>query len=194
MGEDTPLNSAAYYTDPFYAECRAYGRIHEAVKKRVLRADIAIPCHGFLFLQPKDQKILNDRDIDLELDTVDPVYQNATIGGRRARAIVKDVASPGSGVNRGSLQKVLSGISMLNGQRIYNMDIRLGNYRDGKIVDFGSSWTAPHALLDALDDRGARVSKLADRVMFDEMVRDEEISNPKGVKALHSMKLRPRKA
>lgn len=83
---------------------------------------------------------------------------------------------------------------MLNGQRIYNMDIRLGNYRDGKIVDFGSSWTAPHALLDALDDRGARVSKLADRVMFDEMVRDEEISNPDGVKALHSMKLRLRKA
>lgn len=145
-------------------------------------------------MQPKDQIILNDRDIDLELDTVDPVYQNATIGGRRAQAIVKDVASPGSGVNRGSLQKVLSGISMLNGQRIYNMDIRLGNYRDGKIVDFGSSWTAPHALLDALDDRGARVSKLADRVMFDEMVRDEEISNPDGVKALHSMKLRLRKA
>lgn len=70
---------------------------------------------------------------------------------------------------------------MLIGQRLYSMGIRLGNHRDGKIVDFGTSWMEPYELLDALDDRGARVSKLADRVVFDKMVRDKEISIRKGV-------------
>ena len=148
------LNTAACYTDPFYAECRAYGRIHEALKKRELRAsvaDAAIPCHGYFFLQERDENILLGRDVDLALDSVDLHYQRTTVGGCRARAIVKDLASPDIGVNQKSLKKILSGIVTLNRQQIYNMDIRLDNYREGKIVDFGSSWTEPHRLLDLLD-------------------------------------------
>ena len=53
------------------------------------------------------------------------------------------------------------------------MDIRLGNHRVRNIVDFGSSWTERQALLDALEDMVARMSNLADRVMFDEVVGDE---------------------
>ena len=44
-------------TNPFYAICRACGQRHEAVKKRLLRADTAILCHAFLFLQPKKPEI-----------------------------------------------------------------------------------------------------------------------------------------
>lgn len=190
MGDDTSLNTAAYYTDPFYAECRAYGRINEAVQKRKMKEDITVPCHGFLFLGERDEKILNDRKVDLELAKVDLAYQRQTAGGCRPRAIVKDIASANAGVGEKNLSKILRGIWALNRLRIYNMDIRLDNYRDGRIVDFGSSWTEPHALLDALGDTAAEDSKLADRVMFDQMVRDEGIPNPKGVFAMHHMELR----
>ncbi|RFU28936.1 hypothetical protein B7463_g7382, partial [Scytalidium lignicola] len=190
LGEDTPLDEAAYYTDPFYAECRAYGRINEAIKRKELRPDIVIPCHGFLFLQKRDEKILNERNVNFELDKAYLEYQRKSPGGCRARAIVKDLASSETGVNEKSLRKILRDITMLNRQQIYNMDIRLDNYRDGQIVDFGSSWTEPHSLLNALDDREAYDSKLADRVMFDQMVRDEDIPNPKNILAMHRMTLR----
>ncbi|KAJ4245792.1 hypothetical protein NW762_013916 [Fusarium torreyae] len=190
LGEDTPLDTAAYYTDPFYAECRAYGRIRDAANTRALKPDVAIPCHGFLFLQPRDQEALSDRNIDLGQDDIDPDYQRSTIGGLRARAIVKDVASSDSGVHTRSLTKILSRIVSMNRGGIYNMDIRIDNFRDGKLVDFGSSWTEPHACMDNLGRRAVLRSKFADREMFDEMVKEEEIPNPKLVKGVHRMRHR----
>ncbi len=50
VGVSTPLATVAYHTDPFFAECRAYGRIIEEQKKGTARNDIVVPCHGFLFL------------------------------------------------------------------------------------------------------------------------------------------------
>lgn len=190
MGEDTPLDTAAFYTDPFYAECRAYGRIHEAVKRKKLNVDAAVPCHGYLFLQAKDQKFLHDQKVDLGLGMVNLDYQRATFGGCKPRAIVKDIASWDTGVNSNSLGKLLRNLTKLNKQGVYNMDIRRDNYRDGKIVDFGSSWTEPHSLLDACNGRQAYASRVADRAMFDQMVRDENIANPRAVKAVHMMKRR----
>ncbi|KAF4945631.1 hypothetical protein FSARC_14400 [Fusarium sarcochroum] len=190
LGEDTSLDTAAYYTDPFYAECRAYGRIREAKKKKDPKADIAVPCHGFFFLRPKDQEALENLDIDLGLDDVDLDYQRSTIGGLRARAIVKDVASSDSGVSSKTIRKILIKVISMNKAGIYNMDIRIDNFRDEKLVDFGSSWTEPHALLDSLSADAALESKIADRVMFEQMVEEEEIKVKGGVKALHPMRLR----
>ncbi|KAI8648849.1 hypothetical protein NCS56_01500900 [Fusarium sp. Ph1] len=61
------------------------------------------------------------------------------------------------------------------------MDIRLDNYRDGKLVDFGSSWTGPHILLDARDEEAADESRLADRTKFSQMVENEKIPDPKKI-------------
>ncbi|KAG7408256.1 hypothetical protein Forpe1208_v012343 [Fusarium oxysporum f. sp. rapae] len=190
LGEDTSLDTAAYYTDPFYAECRAYGRIKEATKEKILKPEVAVLCHGFFFLKPQDQKALEDRGIDLGLGSVDLDYQKSTIGGLRARAIVKDLASSNSGITSTSIRKILSNVVSMNKAGIYNMDIRNDNFRDGRVVDFGSSWTEPHVLLDALSHEAAVEARLADRVMFDQMVKDEELKNHGGAKALHSMKLR----
>ncbi|KAF5653780.1 hypothetical protein FHETE_11373 [Fusarium heterosporum] len=105
LGEDTSLDTTAYYTDPFYAECRAYGRIREAIKRRVLKADVAIPCHGFLFLRPKDEEALKLVDLDLGLRHIDLDYQRSTVRGLRVRAIVKDIASSASSVSSRSVKK-----------------------------------------------------------------------------------------
>ena len=58
----------AFHTDPFYAECRAYGRIKDAQTRGTLQRQIAIPCHGFLFLKDHDKQLLEERGIDLEED------------------------------------------------------------------------------------------------------------------------------
>ncbi|KAK2593437.1 hypothetical protein QQS21_008854 [Conoideocrella luteorostrata] len=190
LGRDTPLDTAAFYTDPFYRECRAYGRIHEAIRRRELKADVAVACHGYFFLQTKDQQILNNHNIDLRLDMVDLDYQSATIGGCRPRAIVKDLASSDSGVTGKNLGRLLHNLSRLNRAGVYNSDIHLNNYKDGKIIDFGSSWTEPNPLLDAWGKITNWLEKMGDRIRFDEMVTKEGIPNPKKVKARHSMTLR----
>lgn len=196
LGEDTPLDTAAYYTDPFYAECRAYGRIRHA-KERGLKA-VAVPCHGFLFLRPQEQQALEKQDIDLGLDDIDSDYQRSTIGGLKARAFVKDIASSNTGVSSTSVRRILTKVVSMNMAGIYNMDIRIDNFRDGKLVDFGSSWTEPHVLLNSLNPEAALESKIADRVMFEQMVEEEEIETKhsnagKEVKALHHMRLRSQK-
>ncbi|KAF7555028.1 hypothetical protein G7Z17_g2465 [Cylindrodendrum hubeiense] len=175
LGEDTALETAAYYTDPFFAECRAYGRIKEATKKRSLKAQIAIPCHGFIFLKENDERTLSKLGIDFGIARIDSDFQQNTEGGWRVRAIVKDLAPQDTGVDKKSVGKILRGIRALNKHKIYNMDIHLDNFRNGQLVDFGSSWTEPHLLLDAQHDHAARNSKLSDLEKFDEMIEDEEI-------------------
>ncbi|KAF4461992.1 hypothetical protein FALBO_11199 [Fusarium albosuccineum] len=192
VGAEIGLQTVAYYTDPFYAECRAYGRIQEAIKKGDLKPDIVVPCHGFFFLDERDDEILQSRDIDLEAHQVDLEYQRATPGGYSPRAIVKDLASTDPGVNRANQSRILSNLVRLNSQKVFNMDIRLDNYRDGKLVDFGSSWTEPHILLDALDDEAADESRLADRTKFCQMLENEKIVDPKNITTVHPMRLRPR--
>ncbi|KAI8710796.1 hypothetical protein NCS52_01539600 [Fusarium sp. LHS14.1] len=193
VGEEISVQTIAYYTDPFYAECRAYGRIQEAIKKGYLKSDIVVSCHGFFFLQERDEQVLQAHNIDLEVDQVDPDYQRATPGGYKPRAIVKDLASADPGINQDNLKQIIGDILRLNSQRIFNMDIRLDNYRDGKLVDFGSSWTEPHILLDALDEEAADESRSSDRARFSQMLEDEKIPNSQKIMPVHCMRLRARK-
>ncbi|KAF4953241.1 hypothetical protein FSARC_12445 [Fusarium sarcochroum] len=200
LGKDIPSDIAAFYTDPFYAECRAYGRINETVgrSRKHPISTVAVPCHGFVFLGSQDQRALVARGIDLRpRDDIDhtPIdmdmdYQTSATGGSYARAIVKDVWSSDSGINTANLGKVLSGIVCMNAIGIYNTDIRLDNFCAGRIVSFSLSWTKPHKTMDALGRRSILRHTLADREMFDEMVGKGEIPNPKHIQAVHRMRRR----
>ncbi|VUC21324.1 unnamed protein product [Clonostachys rosea] len=190
---DVSLDTAAYYNDPFYNECRAYGRIRKPLKGKRKLSDVAIPCHGFLFLSERDKEYLDDNGYSLMPKVVNRSYwsyQEQTIGGIRPRAIVKDLASDDPGITGKNLRKVFNRIVAMNQHKIYNYDIRLDNFRDGKLVDFGSAMTEPDRMLDAMDD--AYYQRQMDRAMFDYMVAEEEIPNPKKIVALHPMRLRPR--
>lgn len=143
-----------------------------------------------MFLQERDEKILRDRRVDLGLHNADVEYQEDAIWAGKPRAIIKALAPAETGVCEKSLPKILSRIARLNNHGIWSQDIRKDNFRDGRLIDFGSSWTAPHKLLDALQGVALKERLLVDRSMFDQMVRDEEIPNPKNIKAIHSMRLR----
>lgn len=150
-----------------------------------------------MFLRESDeQRLRTDFHIDFGHDAVDPDYQQKVVGGYQVRAIVKSLASHNTGVDKGSLGRILRGIKALNRQKIFVMDIRLDNYRDGMIVDFGSAWTEPYPPLDAMDTWLAASSRSADMDLFDEMVEEENIPNPNAVRATcnheYYEKLRPR--
>ena len=48
------------------------------------------------------------------------------------------------------------------------------NFRGGQPMDFGSSWTKPHRILDSLNAQEGRDTRYKDVVMFYEMTAAEE--------------------
>ncbi|PHH92216.1 hypothetical protein CDD83_8416 [Cordyceps sp. RAO-2017] len=214
------METIAFHNDPFFAECRAYGRIKEAQAKRMLKREVAVRCEGFLLLQDEDRKILEGKGVDFEeqdvaeggdcnsggggiddqkekeqKDFVDRPQKPGKRQGRQpVRAIVKELASTESGVEAPSLRRILRNISKLNRLDIYNQNIRKDNFRNEKLVDFGSSWTEPHCILEADKDEAAE-TRVQDLVMFDEMVAMESLKTH--VRAtpnwLYCNKLRSRK-
>ncbi|KAI1874930.1 uncharacterized protein JN550_002359 [Neoarthrinium moseri] len=175
LSESFPLEKIVYYTDPFYAECRAYGRIHEAQRKRKIGSTIVVPCHGYLFLGDRDRRQLKKKGIIFNSKIIDKDLRKAIGQDTPLRAIVKELAPEESGIGKAGLTKVLMDIRSLNSIKIYNRDIRAENFRGRRLVDFGRAWTEPHCILNALDDAEARDTKLEDLVMFDEMIEDEGV-------------------
>ena len=128
-----------------------------------------------MFLSKEGEAYLEDQGIDLGRDTLDNKLLKATGGQGRIRAIVKDLEPGDVTINAQNLRKALTNIRLLNKLKIYNRDVRAENFKNGYLVDFGSAWTEPHCLLDALADWMARDSRLEDLVMFADMIAEEEI-------------------
>ncbi|KAI1360580.1 kinetochore Sim4 complex subunit FTA2-domain-containing protein [Xylaria arbuscula] len=193
LGKSYPLKKVLFYTDPFYAECRAYGRIKETRDERKVKANVATRCHGYLFLRTEDMKFLQrEAGIDLGTNIIDESLKQALGGNLQARAIVKDLETGNTGVQKHNIEQAWRNVSLLNSVGIYNRDIRADNFMNCRIVDFGSSWTEPHAILDNADMDEAREQRLSDRGQFEEMTELEGIKTSSKI-TVHHYNLRPRK-
>lgn len=187
LGASTPLKKLIYYTDPFFAECRAYARIEEAPKRLGTKDQLAVKCHGYIYLGDGDKKKLEHMGLDLGTEVLDNKLRRALDGGGRVRAIVKELAPSHTSVNSRNVRAALSRVRKLNELQIYNRDIRAENFVGGKLVDFGSSWTEPHIILDALEPDDVEDSRLEDLVMFDDMIEEEEIRTRPKLQALDNV-------
>jgi hypothetical protein len=126
-------------------------------------------------LKQEDERLLEKRGIDLWDVGPDNAYRQKMEGKFPARAIVKELIDQYSGVDAKNVGKILKNIRCLNGLKIYNRDIRSDNFSHGLLLDFGSAWTEPNCILNALDRGDAEEWKRVDLVMFDDMVEDEGI-------------------
>ena len=156
VGKRFPREEIAFHIDPFFAECRAYGRLKDAQQEQ-----LAIRCHGYIFLSDEDKEYLTGKGYDSALKI------NSRV---EVRALVKDLATDNHGIHYETIKNTLKDIKALNELGIYKLDVRVDNYRDGKLVDFGSSWTEEHNILSAMDDESAAEYRIEDLVMFDQMV------------------------
>lgn len=174
--------------DPFYAECRAYGRIRDTLQKPRWGKHTVVPCYGFIYLQDHDREMLEkERGCVLEAED-----ENGDIipSDLPVRAILKEfIPGEGSGVEKG-IGRALQRIRLLNKQKIYNRDIRADNFKDGRLVDFGSSLTEPHAILDAMSEWEASGEREGDLVRFDQMIEQENLRTH--IRAMPSVKFRMR--
>ncbi|KAI0117889.1 kinetochore Sim4 complex subunit FTA2-domain-containing protein [Nemania sp. FL0031] len=193
-----PLKEAIWYTDPFYAECRAYGRIEEALKSGLVTEHIAVKCYGYLLLNKRDARWLEEQGIDLDHQLLDPELREALSGDTRIRAIVKQFGKGPGHVHAGNIRRAWRSVYFLNNYlKIYNMDIKADNFIGYRLVDFGSSWTEPHKLLDYLGgirEDLAKANRYRDTVNFQDMIEEEGIPTRLRVMAKSKHQLRSKGA
>lgn len=131
-------------TDPFYAECRAYGCIEENQQNGL----IAVRCYGHMTIPAEREDELADPPFETdEWNRPEKEYDQPKHERQPFRAIVKELVRCRKRLSRvAQMRKDLLALHKIG---VYVQDIRQENYINGKLVDFSKSWTAPHALLDS---------------------------------------------
>jgi Kinetochore Sim4 complex subunit FTA2 len=159
--------------DPFYAECRAFGRINESIQKG-RKKPIAVGCHGFLSI-PADKEEFFARRFDIvDWDRPEDWLKDLT-QRQPFRAIVKDLILEDTEVTEKAIRTMRIELKALNSLKIYVKDISRTNYKGGHIVDFSSAWTYPHFMFrrDVGDQDEIESDKKEDLWLFDKMVQEE---------------------
>ena len=176
------------HADPFYNECRAYGRL----KQKGLDGKVAIRCHGYTTVPPMIESMLEERFnvTDWGRDDYDkPMKERAAF-----RAIVKDLVREDPPLTHRLLKKMLKDLAKIRGQRVYPLDIMKRNYKGGLLMDFSNAITEPNYLFDIQPEWQVESYKNQDLIQFDSMIEEENIKTP--LRALPNLevlkKLRPR--
>lgn len=203
-GADVSDDLLAFHTDPFFAECRAYGRIEgystttpgplrkrrqpRKQKPKQIRAKIAARCYGFLALKTADENgYLAAQGIDLwsDIDPDDDYRLQAE--GSPIRGLVKEYIAPAPAAGVSATLTVRHYNRMLRSIKILNNTMRIIHRRvqaeafhphSGLLVSFGTAWTMePHCIMDVTAEHIAEVWREADLVMFDDMVEEAGFGN-----------------
>lgn len=138
--EEIPIETIRFHTDPFYNECRAYGRLIEYD----VNGKIAVRCHGHMAISAAREEELArrfevyawDRPRD---DSKLPVSKRQPF-----RAIVKDLIEDDRPLNEKQLIKMRKDLLKMHKLGVYPQDARDRNYGGGLLLDFSIAITKPH--------------------------------------------------
>ena len=162
-----------FQVDPFFAECRAFGRINEKSKNRKL----AVECFGYLYISAEREVELWRRFQAGGWARPSEEYDLEVSQRQSFRAVVKQLVPEETTWNARIAKRILRNIKTLNALGVYVFDVRSQNIVGGKLVDFSASWTEPHVLFQTRDDDEVFSRKEEDLVMFDTMMEDLQIQN-----------------
>jgi hypothetical protein len=158
-------------TDPFYAECRAYGKIASKARKN----PIAVACHGFISIPAKEEPVLARRFNITDWNRPEAELSMRLNQRPPFRALVKDLVETDPDITPKLISSMRRELKALNSLQIYVMDVKWSNYKGGHLVDFSSAWTRPHHEFrrDINSDEDIAMNREIDLVAFDQMVKDE---------------------
>ncbi len=146
--------SAFYnYSEPFSAECRAFGRLQEAG-----REDLAVPCFGYILLDEQHERALEDqfRDVPrvyINFDgSAEPIFEpdlrSRFLGrdGRKPpiRGIVKALGTTDETLRAKDARRILRDMIGLQQLGIINLDPQYWQFVSDKFCDFSTAITTPH--------------------------------------------------
>ncbi len=128
--------------DPFFNECRAYGRLIE----KNINGTVAVRCYGYLMIPANKEDELRERFGVTSWNRPDKEYLESTSRRQPFRAIVKDLVIEDVPFTARIAKKMLLDLRRMRSFEVYNMDIQARNYKGGRLVDFSVAMTTPHYL------------------------------------------------
>jgi len=162
--------------DPFFAECRAYGRVEEFYKekggKRKETETIAVPCYGYLYVSLDQEDILREK---FGIEDWNRLESREIEDSRRLiRGLVKKFIPTEEPIDikQRSITRMVRDLRTLHRIGVYSRDVSPRNYRGGLIVDFGSAYTEPSCALRVLPEWLVDKEKSVDLRDFDKMISE----------------------
>lgn len=134
------------YSEPFSAECRAYGRLEEAG-----HLELAVRCFGYFFLDEKHEKALHDRFSRPKLhfsagNDARSTFVSKGKSGREPpiRVLVKELGRQDEKLRDRDARKILRDVIQLQQLGIIHIDVGHRQIISGKLGDFSTTITVPH--------------------------------------------------
>ncbi|MCJ1359470.1 MAG: hypothetical protein MMC33_009472 [Icmadophila ericetorum] len=181
LGDKVKQDTIIAHLDPFFAECRAYGYIEQ---KRG-NGNVAVPCHGFMTIPATEEDYFRRKFDVTDWDRPPEEYDLPVSERQSFRAIVKDLIKDKASFRTKDLNRMVKDLRALRKMPVFVRDIREDNYRGGKLLDFSVAWTPPHVMLDTRIRDVEQIAEdiLEELILFDEMVVQSNVSNPKWLRA-----------
>ena len=208
-----------YHCDPFFAECRAYGRIREIQEQRQADAnekvrrrraaarnvgtraaiqprpvsEIAVQCYGFLGLPAIPyEKMFRERFNVTDWNRAKLDYDRPEYERPPFRALVKQLVEGQKAIVNPA--KMLQSLNVLRDGGVYQRDVYARNFLGGLPVDFSIAWTKPHWIFDELIEPNKTTQLDRELYDFDKMMRIERPrTRTRAVRSKMAMRrLRPR--
>ena len=161
------------HMDPFYNECRAYGRL---IQKKV-NGKVAARCYGYLTLSAVIEAKLKKKFGVVVWDRPRKDYTKPVSKRQPFRAIVKELILDDRIWTEKITKKMLKDLWRMRQIGIYPMDVHARNYKRALLIDFSVAITEPHYLFVIKPLwRVEEDYKLQDLYDFDEMMKDEGVA------------------
>ena len=179
------------HSDPFYNECRAYGRL----KEKKLNGKVAVYCHGYMPISADKEEQLERRFHVGDWDRPGEEYDKPVSKRQPFRAIVKDLVVKDVPLSAKVADKMLTDLKRMRRIGIYPGDIALRNYKAGLLVDLGTASTEPFYLFDLRPGRQTQMEKDKDLYSWEHMRKENKLDTRKRAvrDEEYCSNLRPRK-
>lgn len=128
--------------DPFFNECRAYGKLIE----KKFNGKVAVRCHGYLTLPAERESELTQRFSITAWNRPEDEYLKSPSKRQPLRAIVKDLVTKDVAFTKRTATKMLRDLIQIRKLGVYPLDIQARNYKGSLLVDFSVAMTEPHYL------------------------------------------------
>jgi len=178
------------HDDPFYNECRAYGRLEQAN----LNGKVAARCHGYIAI-PAEREDHLDTKFDVGVwNRPEDEYAKPAKERQPFRAILKELLRDDRRITHRVAKKMLSDLQSIRALGVFPLDITEENYKAGLLVDMSIAITKPNFIFDIRPKWQVQQMQTADLRAFDSMMKDLGVKT--WVRALPKKetmeKLRPR--
>lgn len=135
-----PIETVRFHSDPFFNECRAYGRLIEAD----VNGKIAVRCHGHLTIPAAREEELAQRFDVYAWDRPAGDFYLPVAKRQPFRALVKDLAEVDRPLTEENLIRMRKDLLKMHRLGVYPHDVRERNYGGGLLLDFSIAITKPH--------------------------------------------------